>query len=639
MMLARLLCALILGFSLPAHAADTAAPTIVHLLDYVGVDYPAFVKDGKVIDAAEYQEQQEFAAQVIELLQGLPPVARRDALIAAAVALKEQIDAKAPGTAVAAQASALRWQVIEAYGLTIAPAAAPDLKMAATRYAETCAACHGAEGRGDGPAAAALDPRPSDFHDEARMEQRSIYGLYSTITLGVGGTAMKAFKELSESERWALAWYVSTLGLNAGRIDKGGERWRAQGGKSEIGSLRAVATLTATEVAHQHGEDAVAVFAWLKAHPEALADNVEAPIARSRRLLGESAAAYRAGRRDEAQQLALTAYLEGFELAEAGLDTVAPDLRVEVETQMIAYRDLVRRGADPARVTGQAEHIDRLLAESAEKLGAGGLAPTTAALSAFFILVREGLEALLVVAAIIAFLLKAGRRDAMPWIHAGWIGALALGGVTWVVASTLIAVSGATRELTEGVTALLAAAILLYVGCWLHGKSHARAWKAFIDQYLGAALKGRTLWALAGVSFLAVYREAFETVLFYQALWQQAGPASHAAVLIGFAAGVAALAVIAWLILRYGVRIPVGIFFAASAVLLAILAVVFTGHGVKALQEAGVIAASPIAMGSLPALGVYPTLQTIAAQVCVILAVATGFAWARIANRRAVTTG
>ena len=637
-MLARLLLVALLAVSCSARA-DTTAQTIVHMLDYMSVDYPEFVKDGKVLDEAEYKEQQEFSGQVTVLLGKLPEVAQRAELLKQAETLKARIDAKAPGAEVSKLASSLRWRVIEAYKLTVAPKSIPDLKRGAALYAAQCAACHGAQGRGDGPAAKGLDPVPSNFHDRDRMAQRSLYGLYSTITLGVAGTSMSGFGQITEEERWALAFYVGTLGLDAERAGKGGELWRAGRGKSEVGTLRAVATLSDSEIADQYGLDIATVFAWLKANPQALAAGKESPIAFSRRLLAESVAAYRAGKRDEAQRLALTSYLEGFELAEASLDTVDRTLRQEVETQMIVYRDLLRRGPPADQLAQLAERIDGLLEASAEKLGGEGLSPTTAAVTAFFIVLREGLEALLVVAAIVAFLIKSGRREALPWIHAGWIGALALGFVTWFVASTLIDISGATRELTEGVTALLAAAILLYVGFWLHGKSYAQAWKAFIEQHLKDALQHGTLWALAGLSFLAVYREAFETVLFYQALWQQAGAGAHGSVLIGFLSGAAALAVIAWLILRYSVRLPIGLFFSACSMLMALLAVVFAGHGVKALQEAGVIRADPVSFATVQALGIYPSVQTLTAQFVALAIVIAGFFYASRAAARVAPDG
>ncbi len=616
----------------PQAQADNTAQTIVHMLDYVSVDYPEFVQDGKVLDEAEYKEQLEFATQSAVLLAKLPAVPEQTALLAQTEQLKMRIVAKAPGPEITALASALRWKMIEAYGLAVAPRTAPDLKRGGSLYAAHCAACHGTQGRGNGIAGKGLEPAPSNFHDAGRMAQRSVYGLYSTITLGVAGTGMTPFGHLGEDERWALALYVATMGQIPERVAKGGALWQDGTGEKEIGTLRAVATLTDNDVHVKHGADVAAAFAWLKANPQALAKIKEEPIAYSRRLLGESLAAYRAGKRDDAQQLALTSYLEGFELVEASLDTLDRNLRQEVETHMIAYRDLLRRGAPEAAVAQQAERIDSLLAASADKIGNTGLSPTTAAISAFFILIREGLEALLVVAAIIAFLLKSGRREALPWIHAGWIGALALGSATWLAASTLIEISGATRELTEAVTALLAAAILLYVGFWLHGKSYAHAWQTFIDRHLSAALRGGTLWALAGVSFLAVYREAFETVLFYQALWHQTGTGGHSSVIVGFLCGIAVLAILAWAILRYGLRLPIGRFFAACSVLMAGLAVVFTGHGIKALQEAGLVAAIPWGDFNLPALGVYATAESMLAQLSVLLVVLATFFWSHHNN-------
>jgi high-affinity iron transporter len=624
--------ALLLCLSLAARA-DTTAQTIVHMLDYISVDYPQFVKEGKVVSAEEYKEQQEFSAQVVNLLGALPVVPQRDALLRQAQELTARIDGKMPGAEVARLASDLRWKIITEYRIAVAPRAAPDIKRGAVLYATHCAACHGVGGRGDGPAARGLSPAPSNFHDRARMMQRSVYGLYSTVTLGVKGTAMNAYAQLTEDERWSLAFYVGTLGADTG---KGEALWKAGRGKSEVATLRAVATLTDKEVTDKHGAEIAQVFAWLKANPAAVEAGKEAPIAYSRRLLAGSLAAYRTGKREEAQQLALTSYLEGFELAEASLDTIDRKLRLEIETQMIAYRDLLRRNAPVEQIEQSAARIDGLLAAGAQKIGTEGISPTTAALSAFFILVREGLEALLVIAAIIAFLIKANRREALRWIHAGWVGALILGVITWFVAGRLITISGATRELTEGITALFAAAILLYVGFWLHGKSHAQAWNAFIQQQLGSVLQGGKLWALAGVSFLAVYREAFETVLFYQALWQQAGDGAHGSVVVGFLCGAATLAVLAWLILRYGLRLPIGPFFGVCSALMALLAIVFTGHGVKALQEAGVIAASPVEVFSLPALGIYATAQTLLAQMIAIAIVIAALVWTSAAGKRGI---
>jgi high-affinity iron transporter len=608
-------------------SSGEAAQTIVHMLDYIGVDYPEFVKDGKVLDESEYAEQMEFSGQVLALLGTLPANPAKAKLEERAALLKSRLDAKATGAEVTKLAGELRWEVIDAYRLAVAPKRAPDLARAATLYATHCASCHGATGLGDGPAGHGMDPSPANFHDATRMANRSVYGLYSTISLGVAGTPMTAFKQLPENDCWALAFYVSTLGADPATLRKGRALHEGAGKASPFPILRELATLSDNEVKANHGEDMLARFAWLKAQPSLLDAGTESPLAFTERLLNESLAAYRAGDAAKAQQLAVTAYLEGFELVEASLDTVDRDLRPQVETQMILYRNLLRTGAPVAEVEEKAERIRVLLDETAEKLEGHGLTPITAALSAFFIIVREGLEALLVVAAIVAFLTKAGRREALPFIHLGWIGALALGGVTWFAASYVISISGAGRELTEGITALLAAAILVYVGFWLHSKAYANRWRGFINTHLKGALAKGTLWALAGVSFLAVYREAFETVLFYQALWQQAGPDARGAVIIGFVLGAITLGAVGWLIFQLGMRLPIGPFFAVSSWLLALLAVVFVGHGLKALQEAGTVAATPIGSFTVQPLGIYPTTQTLTAQAVLLTILVVGFSY------------
>jgi high-affinity iron transporter len=175
--------------------------------------------------------------------------------------------------------------------------------------------------------------------------------------------------------------------------------------------------------------------------------------------------------------------------------------------------------------------------------------------------------------------------------------------------------------------------MLLYVGYWLHSKSYAQAWQHFIrDQVRGALGKG-TVWAMAAVSFLAVYRELFEIVLFYQALWVQAGASGREAVLGGIAVAAVLLALLAWAILKYSVRLPIGPFFAVTAWLLALLAVVFAGHGVAALQEAGVLNSSPVGFVTIPMLGVHPTVQGLGTQVAALALVLVGVWMARRTSR------
>ena len=602
------------------------------MLDYMAVDYPEFVQEGVVLDEAEYKEQVEFSQQVQSMLTQLPAHPDQPDLLHQAAQLIALIQAKSPGPEVAALASQLRWGVIRAYNVEVAPKRPPALRTAAPLYQAQCSACHGPQGQGDGPAAASLDPPPSNFHDHQRMDQRSVDSLYSTITLGVQGTGMSSFQTLNEDERWALAFYVSNLASRETDLKRGAELWRSGLGRTWFPDLASVATATASDVKAAHGDDAVRVLDYLRGHPELVVAAAEPPLAQSSRLLRESLEVYRRGQAEAAQELAVSAYLDGFEPVEASLDAVDRRLRTTVEAEMLRYRGMLKGREPIAAVEAQAGRIQELLAEAQRLLDGTQLPAGAAFLSAFVILLREGLEAILVLAAIFALLIKAERRDALPYVHAGWIAALVLGGLTWLVASYVIVVSGATREVTEGVTALVAAALLMYVGFWMHRKAYADRWRTFLQSRLRDALSARTMWALAFVSFLAVYREAFETVLFYQALWIQAAPA-YVPVLGGLLAAAVALAVLGWLILRGSIRLPLGLFFGATSVLLALLAVVFVGKGVAALQEAGTLPVDPVNAPGIPALGLYPNLQGLVLQALLILLIAAVFAYTHYTAR------
>lgn len=277
--------------------------------------------------------------------------------------------------------------------------------------------------------------------------------------------------------------------------------------------------------------------------------------------------------------------------------------------------------------------METLFDQAAMALAPDRASAASTFLGAFTILLREGVEALLIVIAMIAFLRKAERHDVLPYVHAGWVSALAGGALTWAAATYLISISGASRELTEGVGSLVSAVVLISVGVWMHGKAQAGAWQAYIRDKLSAALSKRSAWFLFLLAFVVVYREVFETILFYAALWSQGG---QLAMLSGAALAVVCLAVIAWALLSYSKRLPIAQFFSYSSILIAVLAVVLAGKGVAGLQEAGMLAVRPLAaLPRIEMLGVFPTWEGLVAQLLTLTTVAVGF-WA--AGRRAQAT-
>ena len=188
----------------------------------------------------------------------------------------------------------------------------------------------------------------------------------------------------------------------------------------------------------------------------------------------------------------------------------------------------------------------------------------------------------------------------------------------------------------EGFISIFAAVALFYVGYWLHTRTEAKRWQAFIQNKVKNVLSGKKIFGLVGISFFAVYREAFEVVLFYQALWLQ-NESNRGAVVWGFVAGLLALLVVIFAILKLGLRIPLKYFFGATGTLLYIMAFIFAGNGIKELQAAGWVPSTPVAFpAQVPFLGIYPTVETLAAQALMLLAFAGTSVWMARENHKAL---
>jgi high-affinity iron transporter len=609
----------------PAFAQQDNAQTAWRLLDYLAVDYSGAVENGKVVSPTEYAEMQEFSATAAAKIAALPAGPAKGQLVGESKQFVALVERKASAAEVAAAAHALGQHLLEAYPVTMAPAAAPDLDRGAALYASTCASCHGATGHADTPTARALKPPPIAFADRARADQRSPFALYQVLSQGLDGTAMASFSNLRDKDRWALAYHVGGLAYSPELVEQGKRLWESQPAlRAQIPDLARLSSLTAEQLGQRIGQDgAEAVVAYLRAHPEAVTTQAST-LGLARERLRESVAAYQAGDAERARSLALSAYLDGFEPVEASLATRNGELLATVERAMGELRAAIGSGRPASEVAAKAAEIDALFADVEATLSADEESAASAFVGGLTILLREGLEALLIVIGMLAFLRKADRREMERPVHYGWIGALAAGGLTWIAATTLISGSGASRELTEGCGSLLAAVVLLFVGIWMHGKAQADHWQRYIREKMHRALSGRSAWFLFALAFIAVYRELFETILFYAAMASQG---NVRALVAGGLTGAALLAVIAVAMLRYSQRLPIGKFFAYSSALVAVLAVVLAGKGVAALQEAGILGIRPLlGLPRISVLGLFPTLQTIAVQIGAMIILLIGFA-------------
>ena len=611
----------------------TYVPQTWQMLDYLAADYPGAVKHGEVVSASEYDEMREFARHARDRVNALPPSSATPALHEQADKLVALIDAKAPEADVSRQAHALTDTLLQAYPIPTAPGKLPDLARGAAVYQAQCAVCHGTTGHGDGPAGLQLSPRPIDFTNATRADQRSVLSLYEVITQGVAGTPMASFAStLSNDDRWSLAYYVGTLAYPEATT-QGEQAWRSdERARGAIASPNELARARVSGLADTMGTtQARIIVGYLRAHPQAVHEALAGiPLARTR--VADSVEAFRKGKTEEARQLALSAYLDGVEPEEARLDARDAALRARIETAMGAYRTALSPSLTADAVGAQAHDVDALLAQAQRLLSENAGSPMTTFIGALTILVREGLEALLVVVALLAFLRKADRHDATRYVHAGWLLALLAGAATWAVASYAISISGASRELTEALSSLFAAAVLLAVGLWMHQKSIGGRWQSYLKAKMTTALDRRSAWFVFGLTFISVYREVFETILFYTALWNEGQ--GHW-LFAGIGVGAIILGLIAWILLRTSQRLPLGLFFSISSLVIAVLAIVLTGKGVAALQEAGWTGVTVAPAPTIDLLGIYPTWQSLLAQLAVALMLAIGFTYNRWRARAA----
>ena len=630
----RSIAAILLLIPSLLNAATTANPqTIWRLLDYVAVDYANAVVSGQIADPGEYAEMQDFAATVQREIAALPLTPQQPELAKAAVALDKVISSKGDAGTVATVARQLASDLLIAYPVALAPSTVPDLVRGAALYAEQCSSCHGSTGRGDGALAATLDPKPVNFTDLSRARERSLFGLYQVITQGLEGTAMPSYSALPEADRWALAFAVGQFAFPE-ELGSSGERLWKSGApiRQQLTGLQALVSQRPAELAQSTDEASMqAVTSYLRRHPEAVLPSRSQSLLLVRTRLGETLAAYQQADRQAAGRLAVSAYLDGFEPLEPVLAIKAPDLMRQLESQLTGLRGQISSGVEPATLAAAVASIEKNLALAETALGASTSSTASSFSGAFAILLREGLEALLVVVAMLAFLRKAGRVEAIPYVYGGTAVALLSGFATWGAATYLVTISGASREVIEGTSALFAAAVLVFIGIWMHGKSQAGAWQRYIREKIGAVLSRQSIWGLFILSFVVVYREVFETILFYVALWSQ----GNAQAVIGSAlTATVALIAIAFLLLRYSKRLPLTQFFSLSALLMALLAVVLTGKGVAGLQEADLMSSSLISAPRIDLLGIYPTLQGVLAQVICLVILTIGFWW----NRRGANT-
>lgn len=322
---------------------------------------------------------------------------------------------------------------------------------------------------------------------------------------------------------------------------------------------------------------------------------------------------------------ARTAYLDSYEHVEIPLRAIDPDFTLEVELQFAELRNLINQRAPYEDVQEATVAVRRSLDES-ERLvtGTGHLAPTIAFTSSFAVVFREGLESVLILGAILTYLEASRNARFKPYVYYGVILAIGATAVTWLVASYVIKISGANRELIEAVAALSATAVLFYVSFWILNKIEHKKWMEFVKAKVWQATTTGGTVVFVMLAFFTVYREGFETVLFYEAMF---GFAKYMEfyVGIGFVAGLAVLLGVYYVTRKLGKRLPLKLLFALTMGVGAYLSIAFLGNAVRELQTLDIVPYTGM-LGTIPRLdinmakmtGIYPTRETLIAQIALL---------------------
>ncbi|RYZ92212.1 MAG: iron permease, partial [Proteobacteria bacterium] len=313
------------------------------------------------------------------------------------------------------------------------------------------------------------------------------------------------------------------------------------------------------------------------------------------------------------------AYLEGIEPLEPKIKANLPGYVEEIEGLMSKYRSGLDARASASQMNSLKLEIFAKLGEIKKLFAQSKMSPGVAFGAAFSIFLREGFEAVLIIVVLISILRAMKQEEAIKWVHIGWVSAVTLGIVAWFASGLLLKMSGLSRELLEGAISLLAVVVLIYVGFWLHRYSEMKKWRAFLETKLKAGLTKGSYAGLAIVAFMAVFREAFEVVLFLRAIWIDLDPSGQSIAGLGVLSSLVILVVLSFLAVKQSRKLPLTRLFQICSWTMMILAVILVGKGLHSLQEAGFVGVRPSPLPiRLDLLGVYPSLQTLGAQLLLI---------------------
>jgi high-affinity iron transporter len=352
---------------------------------------------------------------------------------------------------------------------------------------------------------------------------------------------------------------------------------------------------------------------------------VRASIDQIRVKLDGALRLYKEGNAEGALLTSRSAYLDSYEKIEIPLRPIDPDFTLDMEIKFAELRNMIQSGATYAQVEAKVIEIRRGLDES-ERLvsGIGIVAPAIAFSTSFSIIFREGLESALIVGAILTYLEASRNERFNKHVYYGILIAFAATAATWFIAQFIIDISGASKALIEAIAGVSAVAVLFWVSFWILNKVETKKWIEFVKAKVWKAATTGSVMVFVMLSFFTVYREGFETVLFYQAIISFAKYMEWY-VIAGLVAGLVVIAGVTFVVRKLGRKLPLRVLFGLTMGIGAYMSIAFIGNAVREFQEVGYIQTTHL-IGTVPRLdintaamtGIHPTLETIVAQLVLL---------------------
>jgi len=334
---------------------------------------------------------------------------------------------------------------------------------------------------------------------------------------------------------------------------------------------------------------------------------------------------YKEGENDEAFMAARSAYLDSYERIEVPLRPINPDYTLDMEIKFAELRNLIQQHQPYPRVEAKVVEIRSGLDES-ERLvtGTGTLAPSLAFSTSFSIIFREGLESALIIGAILTYLEASRNSHYKKHVYLGIVIAIIATVITWFFAQFVIDITGASKELIEAIAGISAVVVLFWVSFWILNKVETKKWIEFVKAKVWQATTTGSVMVFAMLSFFTVYREGFETVLFYQAMFSFAKN-MEIFVFLGLVLGLAVIISVVFIIRKLGKKLPLRVLFGLTMAIGAYMSIAFIGNAIREFQEIGYISTTHL-FGIIPRLeinlatmtGIHPTLETTIAQILLL---------------------